>query len=243
MICTIMFFLLKCNKNIQDFFQRSQNTELTAVKLTPKEEEEEEVLRLQEEITSSRTSQNREGNHSQCCTRTRSRSPSEVGTRSSDVSRSATGNLAGLCPAIASAEAAAHPTLEHTGESSKATRVSAVSVKTKATGATEPASAPKVEAKTLMTETPSLTVAMTPTGDDVKWRRHGRHQQQVHHTMISCSTQKKEADKMKIEEHQPKPTKFGSWREKFLKRSIEFIMLSQRSNGVDWRSGDCEKFG
>ena len=69
-----------------------------SVKLTPKEEEEEEeeggeeVLRLQEEIASSRTSQNREGIHSQCCTRTRS----EVGTRSSGVSRSAAGNLAGV---------------------------------------------------------------------------------------------------------------------------------------------------
>ena len=107
MICKNIITLLKCmNRDIQDFFQRSQNTELTAYsherqvnaereEEEEEEEEEQEVLRLQEEIASSRTSQNRQGNHWQCRTRTRSRSPSEVGTRSSVVSRSATGNLAG----------------------------------------------------------------------------------------------------------------------------------------------------
>ena len=83
-------------KRYPGLFQRSQKTQLTAhsherqVNAEREEEEEEEgVLRLQEEIASSRASQKREGDQWQCRTRTRSRSPSEVGTRSSDVSRGA----------------------------------------------------------------------------------------------------------------------------------------------------------
>ena len=182
-----------------------------------------------------------EGNHSQCCTRTRSRSPAEVGIRSSGVSRSAAGNLAGMCPATASAEAAAHPILEHTGESSKATRVSAVSVKAKATGATEPVSPPKAKAKTLMTETPSFT--MTPLATTLSGATLPAATTSLPSPCFPAAPKRREADKMEIEEHWPKRTNFGSWRKEFLKRSVEFVMLSQRSTGVDWRSGDCERFG
>ena len=96
-----------------------------------------------------------------------------------------------VCPATASAEAAAHPTLEHTEESSKATRVSAVSVKTKAIGATEPASPPKPKAKTLMTEDSKLHCGNDPTGDDVKWCDISGTNNKLTVTVLSYSTQKK----------------------------------------------------
>ena len=147
-----------------------------------------------------------------------------------------------VCPANASAEAAAHPTLEHRRKLEGNTSVSGQR-ESQSAGATEPASPPKAKAKTLMTETPSFTVAMTPLATTLSGATLPAPTTSLPSPCYPAAPKRREAVKMEIEEHWPKRTKFGSWRKEFLKRSIEFIMLSQRSNGVDWRSGDCEKCG
>ena len=86
-----------------------------------------------------------------------------------------------VCPATASAEAAALSTLEHTEESLKATRVSAVSVKAKATGGTEPASPPK----DVDDGDSKLHYGDDSTGDDVKWCGIARTNNKFTITVIS----------------------------------------------------------
>ena len=104
-----------------------------SVMLTPKEEEEEEeeggeeVLRLQEEIASSRTSQNRERNHSQCRTRTHWRLGLGL-----QVFHEVQRETLRVCVQPLRVLRLRLFLPWNTGESSKATRVSAVSVKAKA---------------------------------------------------------------------------------------------------------------
>ena len=185
-----MFFLLKCNKNIQDFFQRSQNTELTAVMLTPKKQRKKKFF-----VCKKKSHQAGRLRIARVTTRSVVLGPDqEVHQR--------------LGQGLQTFHEVQRETLRvcvqplrvlrlrlilpwNTQEKARRQHESAVSVKTKATGATEPASAPKAKAKTLMTETSSLTVAMTLTGDDVKWCDMAGTNNKFTITMISCSTQKK----------------------------------------------------